>query len=43
MIKKREGSTHDLGPNIKVKWEKKAASEKPKKNRRIEDWAIKNA
>lgn len=43
MIKDRRGSTHDLGPNIKVKWNKPATTEPKKNKNKIEDWVKKDA
>ena len=43
MIKERRGSTHDLGPNIKVKWNKPATLGPEKKKRRVEDWLKRDA
>lgn len=42
MIKRRQGSTHDLGPNIKVKWKKPVQNGEVKK-KTISDWTKKNA
>lgn len=42
MIKRRRGSTHDLGPNIKVEW-KRPDKNKDDKKKTISDWVKKNA